>query len=196
MACSRFERSRRHARAFAISGLIALSLALGACGSNVQVRTLVAPDANLSGRRTFQLLRARPRRDEANPSPNDPMLANSITYRRIRARIRSELEKRGYQNVEDNADMDVAYYATTRRRLEVRTYDYYGYRWRPFPRQRTEVTEYTQGTVVVDIVDPGSHDLLWRGMGRAPVSEDPERYAEQLEEAVDAIIAKFPESAH
>src|SRR5665647_841715 len=129
----------------------ATMLTVGACGG-VQVRTLVAPDANFHGRTTFRLLRARHLGPD-QPSPNDPMLVNSISYRRIRSALRSALEKRGYQNVEDDASMDVAYYATTERQLHVQNWDY-GYRRRPFPRQRTEVTEYTQGTVIVDVVDP------------------------------------------
>ncbi len=47
--------------------------------------------------------------------------------------------------------------------------------------------------MIVDVVDPSSHELLWRGQGRAQVSDDPDKYASQLETAVDKIIAKFPE---
>jgi hypothetical protein len=173
--------------------LAAAMTALGGCGG-VQVRTLVAPDANFKGRTTFHLLNAKQRaarQSAPSETPNDPMLVNSITYRRVRAALRSALENRGYQYAEEGASLDVAYYATTRQKLDVQNWDY-GYRWRRFPRERTEVTEYTEGTVIVDVVDPSTHSLLWRGQGRASVSDDPDEYAKQLEDAISAIVAKFP----
>jgi len=190
MAPSCLDRAHRRAQALVIALLACTVLMLGAC-SSVQVRTLVAPDANFSGRRTFSLLPPPRTRGDERLGPNDPMLVNSITYRRLHAAIRSALEKRGYQYVEDGASMQVAYYAASKRKLDVRTYDY-GYGFRRFPVQRTVAYEYQQGSVVIDIVDPAEHELLWRGQGRARVSTDPDEYAEQLEQAVYAIIDKFP----
>lgn len=175
----------------ALSTLAWVAVAVAACGNGVQVRTLVGPDANFSGRRTFHLMRAPTQRGNAKLASDDPMLVNSITYRRVRAAIRSALEKRGYEYAEEGASMEVAYYATAQRKLNVTNWDY-GYGWRRFPRQRTTVTEYEQGTVILDVVDPANRELLWRGQGKAAVSTDPEKYAEQLETAVAAIIAKFP----
>lgn len=183
--------ARSSHRRLAISALALAVLAITACGNGVQVRTLVGPDANFSGRRTFHLMRAPTRRGNAKLANDDPMLVNSITYRRVHAAIRSALEKRGYEYADSGASMEVAYYATAERKLNIQNWDY-GYGWRRFPRQRTVVNEYEQGTVIVDVVDPGSRELLWRGQGKAVVSTDPEEYATQLEKAVDAIIAKFP----
>jgi hypothetical protein len=173
----------------ALPALATFILALGACGG-VQVRTLVAPDANFSGRNTFHLLRARARATGQRPS-NDPMLDNPITNERIRTAIRSAMEKRGYRYVESGASIGIAYYAAARQKLDVRNWDY-GYGWRRFPRQRTEVYEYTEGTVIVDAVDPSTHTLLWRGQGRSAVSDDPDQYAKDLEKTIDAIVAKLP----
>jgi hypothetical protein len=169
-----------------------LILAVGAC-SPVQVRTLVAPGADFKGRTTFHLMSPKARGD-VRMSPNDPMLVNSITYRRIRQAIRSAMEKKGYRYAQEGASMEVAYYAAARDKLDVRTYDY-GYRWRRWPSERADVYEYTQGTVIVDVVDPATHELLWRGQGRAPVSDDPDKFADQLEEAANKILEKFPNAS-
>ena len=157
----------------------------------MQVRTLVAPGADFNGRTTFKLLTPKATRGRAQLPANDPMLVNSITYRRMHSAIRSGLEKKGYRYAEDGESMDVAYYASAREKLDVRSYDY-GYRWRRWPRERTDVYQYTQGTVIVDIVDPSSHELLWRGQGKAEVSDDPEKFADQVEETVNKILEKFP----
>jgi hypothetical protein len=182
----------RRSLARALPVLATIIIALGACNS-VQVRTLVAPGADFKGRTTFKLLSAKMRANAQLP-PNDPMLVNSITYRRMRAAIRTALENKGYKAVEDGESMDVAYYASAREKLDVRSYDY-GYRWRRWPQERTEVYQYTQGTVIVDIIDPASKELLWRGQGRAEVSDDPDKFAEQVEETANKILEKFPAAA-
>jgi hypothetical protein len=76
-------------------------------------------------------------------------------------------------------------------KLNLRTFDY-GYNWRGFPRQYAEVTEYEEGSVIIDVLDLTTHQLMWRGEGSAPVSTDPAKYANELRKAVDAIVKKFP----
>jgi hypothetical protein len=181
----------RRAQALTFTILACTMLAIGACNP-VQVRTVVAPGADFSGRRTFHVMAQPKVKAGAQLPANDPMLVNSITNRRIRSAIRAAFEKRGYQYVEDSADLDVAYYATAMQQLDVRSFDY-GYGWRRFwPREQTEVYQYEEGTVIIDVVDPATRQLLWRGQGKAQVSTDPEKYAAELEKAVDAIVAKFP----
>jgi hypothetical protein len=92
----------------------------------------------------------------------------------------------------------VAYYASTRERLDV-TYWNYGYPWRPRFRPgrgrhwtSLTVTQYIEGTILVDVIDPATKDLLWRGRGTAVVSDDVERYADDLQKTVAAILDHFP----
>jgi hypothetical protein len=54
------------------------------------------------------------------------------------------------------------------------------------------VTQYTEGSVIIDIVKPGSQQLLWRGEGKAQLSDDPSENVQQLAKAAEAIVAKFP----
>jgi hypothetical protein len=189
----RITEAPRRARARAVAMLASVMLMCAACNP-VQVRTIAAPDADISSRPTFRLLPPPKPKGNVQLSSNDPMLVNSITYRRVRDAIRQALEKRGYRYSEDSAAMDIAYYATAQPKLDIQTWNY-GYGWRRFPREQTEIYQYEQGTVIIDAVDPATHEMLWRGQGRAAVSEDPDKYAQQLEKAVQAIIAKFPPRA-
>jgi hypothetical protein len=59
---------------------------------------------------------------------------------------------------------------------------------------RASVTSTTEGKVIVDITDPRTNELLWRGQGVEPVSTDPVQYANALQGVVSAIIAKFPQA--
>ena len=53
-------------------------------------------------------------------------------------------------------------------------------------------TQYTEGTVLVDVFDPKTKDLLWRGQGVAAVSDNQAQYEQELKKTVAAIVDKFP----
>ncbi|MDB4877839.1 MAG: hypothetical protein JWM41_4285 [Gemmatimonadetes bacterium] len=169
----------------------AAAMAAAACAPHIDVRTVAAPDANFAGRLTFRILRVPAHSGGTPLASNDPMLENSITYAALRDEVRRAFESRGYHYSSTAADMDVAYYATAAPVLDVRTFDY-GYDWRGFPRQYVDVFQYEQGTVIIDVIDPPTRRLLWRGEGKAAVSTDPNKYAKELRRAVDAIVKKFP----
>jgi hypothetical protein len=197
----------------------AVVAAITACsGRGVSVRTTVEPDANLSGLHSFYVLTPPTRAANATPlATNDPMLENSITNRALRTDLTQAFQARGYSSAtRQSADFLVAYYAGTKEKFDTTywgpTFDpgwRYSYRGRrgwawpyygagyiggPFYSGATaSVNSYTQGQVIVDVTDPKSSELLWRGQGTEPVSSDPTKYAKQLEGVVTAIVAKFPQ---
>jgi Domain of unknown function (DUF4136) len=172
-------------------------VAMVACATPVQVRTAAAPDTQFSALHSFIVL-ATPRRRGGGDEPNndDPMLQNSITYHALHNDLVSNFQERGYVIDSAKPDFAVAAYATSRQRLNVEDYDY-GYPywrhgwWGPVV---PTVTEYTEGTVVVDVVNPTTKELLWRGQGIAAVSDDPQTYAKELARTVEKIIEHFPEA--
>ncbi|HEY2375779.1 MAG TPA: DUF4136 domain-containing protein [Gemmatimonadaceae bacterium] len=179
---------------FVVAGL---ALAAAACsgGSNVHVQTESAPSFSTASRSTFRILPVPSRSDGASLGSNDPMLANSITNQKLREDVRQALEARGYRPADgERADLDVAVYAAANQALDIRTYNY-GYTWRGWPREYTSVTPYEKGTVIVDLVDPGSRQLLWRGQGVAQVSNNPNKYVNELGKVVNSIAKKLP-AAH
>lgn len=171
---------------------LACVVALGACGNGVQVRTQSSPTFTTQGRSTFRVM-AAPRVAEGATLPSDdPMVSNSITNQALRADVTQALESRGYRPASGGtADFDVALYASEHQALDIRRFDY-GYTWRGWPREYTEVTPYERGTVIVDLVDPSSHDLLWRGQGVAAVSANPNHFVDQLNAVVNQIVKKLP----
>jgi hypothetical protein len=179
-------------------------VALAACASGVQVRTALSPDASLTGLRTFRVEQT-PKPKIANAQSNsDPMLVNSISNRALRSDLQQGFEKLGYAVNDSTPDFCVAYYASTNQQLDITTWNY-GYPFRPrrwagwgFYQPRfgaafdPMVTQYTQGTVIVDVFDPKTKDLLWRGQGVANVSDNQQQYTQELQTTVSAILAKFP----
>jgi len=175
--------------------LVAAGLLFAAC-SPIRVSTMVAPDANLGSLRTFKVLNVPARRTAAAQAlQNDPMFENSISNRAIRNHLTAAFSARGYAVDDVNPDFTVAYYASRRGQLDVTAWDY-GYRgrwggWREGPGM-VEVRPFVEGTVIVDVVNPKTHELVWRGRGVSDVSDDPETYTQNLNRTVKEIAKRFP----
>jgi hypothetical protein len=201
-----------------ISFTAAVTLASIACASRgVQVSTTEAPDANIASLHTFRVLDAPRRRADAPALPaDDPMLTNSITNQRLRADLVQGLTQKGYAADAAAPDFLVAYYAGTMTKMDTtywlpdagwrygyRRFGLFGSRYRsawpwygyasPYPAM--QVRNYTSGSVIVDVIDPKTMELLWRGQGVANVSDDPDRYAKELNTSVMAILKRFPQAA-
>ena len=56
------------------------------------------------------------------------------------------------------------------------------------------VENYDQGTLVLDIVDGRSNELVWRGTAQARIdpSNSPEERQRRINEAVRKILDRFP----
>jgi hypothetical protein len=195
----------------------AVAFAALACASGgVQVSTTAAPDVDFSSLHTFRVLDAPSRRADAPAlPPGDPMLNNSISNRRLRADLAQGLTQKGYTADATSPDFLVAYYAGTMEKLDTtywaadpgwrygyRRFGLFGGRFRsawpwygyasPYPEM--QVRSYTSGAVIVDVIDPKTMELLWRGQGVAEVSDDPERYGSELDASVSAILKRIPQA--
>jgi hypothetical protein len=207
-----------------ITGAFVLTAAACSSGSGIQVRTALSPDASLTGLHTFSVLAAPERSSNAPALPaNDPMLDNSITNQQLRTDLVQGLEGKGYTLSGSNPDFEVAYYTGTKQKMDTTYWNpgpsyRYGYRgfglrsnrfawawpwyssYSPYSAYSrygpiAQVQEYTQGCVIVDVIDPKTQELLWRGQGVASASTDPATYAKEIGQSVSAILKKFPQNA-
>lgn len=193
---SLLDRTIRRIRDVSVHAVVLGVLATSAC-STMRVQTLPSPTANLASRRTFRIVDMPVRRDAARevialegilPAWSaEPMLNNSITNQVIGGEIRRAFEARGYVYNDKNADFNVVYYANARERIEINNTGYYGYYG-----SCCNVYEYTEGTVVIDVVDPSNKQLMWRGNAVAEVSDNPGKYLKEQRKAVRAIVSRFP----
>jgi hypothetical protein len=102
---------------------------------------------------------------------------NPFMHSLIKNTIEAELATSGLTEVESNPDVWVNYHASTTTETQLRTdsygysmggygmagWGYYGMAAGPVS-STTRVVEYTKGTLVVDIWDAASKELVWRGM--------------------------------
>jgi hypothetical protein len=184
-------------RALTVLGAL---VAMG-CAGGIEVKTAVAPDADFSGARTFRFLPYNATNATNPAASNDPMLENTITGKEVRHDIARALTERGYQRGQGTTDLSVAFYIGSKNQLQVTDYDYgyrfwgwrgwrWGHPWGAWPEQ--QVTEFEQGTIVIDVLDSGGQKLLWRGVGKSEVPDDPNDYAKALAQTVKAIMDHFP----
>jgi hypothetical protein len=119
--------------------------------------------------------------------PNDPLTVNPINERRVRAALDSELVARGYTPAEGGKpDFLVAYHAATRNRVGVQQWGYGPGRW---GSRRVDVNEYTQGTLVVDVVDAADRQLVWRGSATGAI--EPKEADKKIKKAVGKLMEQL-----
>lgn len=131
----------------------------------------------------------------------DPRLYNNLMDERMQRIITAEMSARGYANTTSTPpDMLVTYHLME----EIRE-DSYGPSFGGavgfgggnsalMLGGGTHVHSYEQTEVIIDILDPKTHNLLWRGSAKQPYlnDRDPAAIDAEITHVVQAILAKFP----
>jgi hypothetical protein len=174
-----------------------LILAAGCAGQ--QVSTDYSPSTSFSQYRTFALV-----------MPPDTG-AQQLLDQRVRNAVQAQLDAKGLTVADrQNADLYVGYGMVDKTHTNVYTYrDGWGwgggwgwrsYRWGvawPMTVQR-QIETYTDGTVVVNLVDAKTKQVIWEGevadVVNLPV-ENPVRATQQIDDAVAKLFAKYPPRA-
>lgn len=129
-----------------------------------------------------------------------------LLERRIMDMIESQLQAKGFAIQEDAGSVDfvVGFTVGTREQLSVYSYPTpvgfntwnYPYGWGPGPMfytETTRTTQYTEGTLAIDIFDVEKLRPVWHGKAQGVVrerSQDEQRAI--LAQAIEEILATFP----
>ena len=123
---------------------------------------------------------------------------NQIGEKRVTDEITQALTEKGWKLVpEGPADAQVVLHGAgqTKRTLNTFYSGMGGYRYRGFGGTGTATTtesEYTVGTLVVDIFDAKGENLLWRGAAQDELSDKPDKNIKKLAKASDKLFKDFP----
>ncbi|PLW68367.1 DUF4136 domain-containing protein [Pseudohalioglobus lutimaris] len=124
---------------------------------------------------------------------------SDMQVQRIDEALAQELQRKGFEIVSDNSEADVflTWHLVTEERTDVRTYNSMSYYncWGCGPAvSDVSVRQYTQGTFIVDMIDPMRNQSVWRSIieSRLRPEPDPEKAGARREEAAAAIFAQFP----
>ena len=143
-----------------------------------------------------------------NRMPRDPIAENSLWDRRLRENILQQLTSHGYGCIDDGVPTFlVAYYMSVKERYDIR-YINYGfpgmwrgrgrwYRpawagWEPGWRGQVDVWKipYNESTVVMDIIDTRSNNMVWRGydIDTIDLNKSDKSIREAVKDLVDRLV--------
>ncbi len=161
-------------------------LLLTSC-SSVRVSTDYDTSVNFNQYQTFAYF--KPGIDKADISDLDK--------RRILRAIERELTAKGMQ-LSDNPDVLISFFTEATKRVNVYQNHYgwgghWGWGW-GHPWAHNSVSTSTEGTLYIDIIDAKNNQLVWQGVGRAPLStsSNMERREARINEIVSKILERFP----
>jgi hypothetical protein len=119
----------------------------------------------------------------------------------IKSEITTHLESKGFSLETENPDLLIAVHPSAKERINISDWGYgyapYGAYWRGYGYWgggRIDVYTFEEGTLVIDMVDPKEHELIWRGIAEATLPEYPtsEKINQLASDAVAKILKNFP----
>ena len=122
----------------------------------------------------------------------DKAKISDLDKRRILHAIETELEAKG-MTLSNKPDVLVSIFAKSKKEIDV----YNNHYWYPSyynPFYRDFVSEYTQGTLFIDIIDTNGKKLLWQGVGKGTLntSGNVEKKEARIKQFVAEMMAKYP----
>lgn len=176
-------------RLLALISFIAL---VAGCASSPNIRADYDKTADFSQYKTFNFY------SDAGPDGTE---YQSFFSRYMIAAITNEMQARGY-TLSDDPDLLVNFNAILQDKTKVRTTPsappmggYYGYRggfydpWYGYGYgTETHVSQYTEGTFNIDLVDARAKKLVWEAVGVGKVTD---KALEELETRVPEGVAEF-----
>jgi hypothetical protein len=123
---------------------------------------------------------------------NNPLYYNELNEKRIKNEVSAQLKNNGYQFAEANAQLSVHYHIVLEDRTAINPEPFgsYGQDW---VNRNVNVREFREGTLIIDLMDSKTNNLVWRGWAANFLDEDrPDQMEAQLNTAIRKIFEKFP----
>jgi hypothetical protein len=128
--------------------------------------------------------------------------ANPFMHSLIKNLLAAELATSGLTEVTSNPDVYITYYGSTETEVQLRTdsygysyggygmggWGYYGYGSMGPVSSTTRQVEIQHGTLVVDIWDAASRELVWRGTVTDVMSSDQEKNEKLVTKAISKLV--------
>lgn len=202
----------------AIIGMALPFFLLSACSTNISVGTDFNAGVDFSTYRSYRWHEG----NEFNLR-SQQFLASDLADQRIRNNVDSKLLEKGIRLRESGpVDFLINYSVTTAEQVDIDTYNTYsgyapgwtyggyaglgpyryggvGFRYSyGIPGTETRVSQYTRGTLILDMVEPVGNTLVWRGIAEGKIEQDMDQNerAELVEDAVNRILDGFPPQAN
>ncbi|MCV2358467.1 MULTISPECIES: DUF4136 domain-containing protein [Roseateles] len=170
-------------------------LGLSGCATGPQVQVEMDRSADFGQYKTFAFV---------SPLGTDRSGYQTIVSGQLKASAQRELEARGLRYDAAAPQLLINFNASLSEKLRVSPgpsygIGYYGYRgglyapW-PYYRDMNSVSQYTEGTLNIDVVDAVRKQMVWEGVVTGTVSDHltPEQTEAAINRALAAAFVKFP----
>ena len=124
----------------------------------------------------------------------DEVEISDLDKRRILRAIDTVMQSKGFVKTETP---DLLVNISTD--AEKNTYFYqnnfgWGWGWSPFWWGPGFMNSYDviEGTLFIDLIDAKNKELVWQGIGKAPLVDGPYKKEERIREIVASVLAKYP----
>ena len=190
-----------------MSALVAVTLA--ACATKPPEPAVdFAPDYNFSQPKTIGFYAM-----SGEVTGNNPTELTDFQRDRIDAALKLALEGKGFVFVDKTADADLllSWHLNLMEKTDVKTYNNPTYgasvgysRYNRYAMYNcyncmnqtdVRVTEYTQGTFIIDMIDPVENASVWRSVTQSKLKEETIRDQAALDSAAVRVLAGFPPEA-
>ena len=128
--------------------------------------------------------------------------SDPLNQDRVKQAVDQDLTAKGWQMVPSGGNVAITAVGATRNQQEYNSfYNGFGgggFGWRRgwggggFGDTTTTVEQIPIGTLVVDMYDTGSKQLVWRGTASDTLSSKPEKNTQKLDKAINKMFDKFP----
>jgi hypothetical protein len=169
-----------------VFALIGIMLLFAAKSSAQQVKTDYDRGANFGQYKTYSWEQVKTK--------------DSLDVDRIKTAVNAALAAKGWTQVDSGGDVSIMAMEITRNQQTLNTfYDGFGggWGWRRFGGggfgETTTTTEtYKVGTVVVDLFDTKTKQLIWRGTSSDTLSNNSDKNIKNLDKGVEKMFKQFP----
>jgi hypothetical protein len=150
-----------------------------------QVKTDYDRNANFTQYKTYSW---------SSVKTKDPLLVD-----RIKSSVDSALAAKGLTQVDSGGDLSINAMEITKNQQTLNTfYDggFGGWRWGGFGNATTTTETYRVGTLVVDLFDTQSKELVFRGSSSNTLSNNSGKNIKNLNKGVEKMFKHFPPEAN
>jgi hypothetical protein len=127
---------------------------------------------------------------------------NTLVRERLEHAVDAQLVKKGLSEATVNPDVYLEYHIAAQNERLVNHYPGYwgGWRWGGYWGPSTTVTRLTRGTVVLDMIDAHTNQLVWRSYatdtGRDPLDANSEKHVNKIAAKTFEKFPPAPDSHH
>lgn len=167
-----------------ISTIVLLSFLLSGCSTNYKILSDKEEGIDFSSYRSFKIF---------NHEHGFPKGANQINHQRIERAITNNLEALGYNETE-NPDVLIAWFVKVQTKTTYDVYNTYYQRWSPI--QRVNIYNYKQGSLVIDIIDADTRQVIWHGRASDRVYDNMPNIDKKIKDVVKATFDQLCEDTN